>query len=41
MNFNRQEHKANSGDLCIPDSDTTHTILKVKKYFYELKPTKE
>ena len=28
------------GDICIPDSGTTHTILKSKKYFTVLKSTK-
>ena len=32
--------KANLGDICIPDSRTTHTILKHKKYFSDLKSTK-
>ena len=27
-------------DICIPDSGTTHTILKSKKYFTEISPTK-
>src|SRR4051812_41851084 len=27
-------------DICIPDSGTTHTILKSKKYFTEINPTK-
>ena len=30
----------NIGDLCIPDSGTTHTILKNRDYFCEIKPTK-
>ena len=29
-----------TGDICIPDSGTTHTILKCEKYFSYLKPTK-
>ncbi|WZZ32928.1 hypothetical protein YC2023_016329 [Brassica napus] len=31
--------KINTKDICIPDSGTTHTILKHRKYFSELKPT--
>ena len=31
--------KINARDICIPDSGTTHTILKHRKYFSELKPT--
>ena len=27
-------------DICIPDSGTTHTILKSKKYFTKIFPTK-
>ena len=27
-------------DICIPDSGTTHTILKSKKYFTKINPTK-
>jgi len=27
-------------DICIPDSGTTHTILKSKKYFNKIFPTK-
>ena len=34
------QHKDNIGDLCIPDSGTTHTILKNRYYFSEIKPTK-
>ena len=34
------QHKNNIGDLCIPDSGTTHTILKNRDYFSEIKPTK-
>ena len=33
------QHKDNIGDLCIPDSGTTHTILKNRDYFFEIKPT--
>ena len=33
------QHKDNIGDLCIPDSGTTHTILKNRDYFSEIKPT--
>ena len=31
---------AQEADLCIADSGATHTILKSKRYFYELKQTK-
>ncbi|WZZ50510.1 hypothetical protein YC2023_050617 [Brassica napus] len=31
--------KINTKDICIPDSGTTHTILKHRKYFSELKLT--
>ena len=34
------QHKGNIGDLCIPDSGATHTILKNRDYFSEIKPTK-
>lgn len=34
------EYKVNVWDYCIPDSITTHTILKQKKYFLNLKATK-
>jgi hypothetical protein len=40
MSFIGAQHQANVGDLCIPDNGSTHTILKSKKYFSELKPTK-
>ena len=40
MNLNGAHHQANDGDLCIADSGATHTILKSKKYFSELKLTK-
>ena len=33
------QHKDNIGDLCIPDSGTTHTILKNRDYFSGIKPT--
>ena len=33
------QHKDNIGDLCILDSGTTHTILKNRDYFSEIKPT--
>ena len=33
------QHKDNIGDLCIPDSGTTHTILKNRDYFSEIMPT--
>ena len=34
------KYKSKFGDFCIPDSGTTHTILKNKEYFLEIKPTK-
>ena len=34
------EVKTKSGEICIPDSGTTHTILKYKRYFSNLKTTK-
>ena len=34
------QHKDNIGDLWILDSGTTHTILKNRDYFSEIKPTK-
>ena len=34
------QHKGNIGDLCIPDSGATNTILKNRDYFSEIKPTK-
>ena len=40
MDYEGATFKDNAGDICIPDSGTTHTILKHKKYFSELKPTK-
>ena len=33
------QHKDNIGNLCIPDSGTTHTILKNRDYFSKIKPT--
>ncbi|GJV41867.1 disease resistance CC-NBS-LRR class family protein [Tanacetum coccineum] len=41
MSLNGSQNQANDRDLCIVDSGATHTILKSKKYFFELKPTKE
>lgn len=39
--MDRSERGAENNDnLCIPDSGTTHTILKDKRFFSELKPTK-
>ena len=32
--------EVNTGNICILDSGTTHTVLKHKKYFSNLKPTK-
>ena len=34
------QHKGNVGDLCISDSGATHTILKNRDYFSEIKSTK-
>ena len=34
------QYKYNIGDLCIPDSGATNTILKNRDYFSEIKPTK-
>nr|GEX30205.1 hypothetical protein [Tanacetum cinerariifolium] len=41
INLNGAQYQAKDEDLCIADSGATHTILKSKKYFFELKPTKE
>ena len=40
MDYSNDEVKTKTGDICIPDSGTTHTILKHKRYFSDLKPTK-
>ncbi|KAK1406586.1 hypothetical protein QVD17_42024 [Tagetes erecta] len=40
MNITGGQDLKEIGDMCIADSGATHTILKSKKYFYELKPTK-
>ncbi|GJV04362.1 disease resistance CC-NBS-LRR class family protein [Tanacetum coccineum] len=40
MSLNGAQYQAKDGDLCIADSGVTHTILKSKKYFFELKLTK-
>nr|GEY90233.1 putative copia-like polyprotein [Tanacetum cinerariifolium] len=40
MSLNGAQYQAKDGDLCIADSGATHTIVKSKKYFFELKPTK-
>ncbi|GJX99552.1 disease resistance CC-NBS-LRR class family protein [Tanacetum coccineum] len=40
MSLNGAQYQAKDGELCIADSGATHTILKSKKYFLELKPTK-
>src|SRR5581483_10024375 len=40
INFVGAQHQANVGDMCISDCGTTNTILKSKKYFSKLKPTK-
>ena len=34
------QDQTNEEDICIADSGATHTILRSKKYFYKLKPTK-
>jgi hypothetical protein len=39
MNCNEELCQGNLEDICIPDSGATHTILKEKKYFSELRPT--
>ncbi|GJZ63406.1 disease resistance CC-NBS-LRR class family protein [Tanacetum coccineum] len=36
----RAQYQAKDGELCIADSGAIHTVLKSKKYFFELKPTK-
>lgn len=41
MNFKGATFNDNAGDICIPNSGTTHTIFQHKKYFSELKPTKK
>lgn len=38
--FQRMLNMKPIGDICIPDSGTTHTILKNKTYFTEISPTK-
>jgi len=40
MDYSNDEVKTKTREICIPDSGTTHTILKHKRYFSELKPTK-
>ena len=40
MDYYNDEIKTKTEDICIPDSGTTHTILKHKRYFSDLKPTK-
>jgi hypothetical protein len=40
MSLNGAQHQENVGDLCIVDSGSMHTILKSKKYFSKLVPTK-
>lgn len=40
MNITSTQDQTNEADICIADSGATHTILKSKRYFYELKPTK-
>ncbi|GKC99842.1 copia protein [Tanacetum coccineum] len=40
MSLNGAQYQAKDGELCIADSGATHTILKSKKYFFELKPIK-
>ena len=40
MDYSNDELKTKTGDICIPDSGTTHNILKHKRYFSDLKSTK-
>ena len=40
MNYSNNQVKTKTGDICIPDNGTTHTILKHKRYFSDSKPTK-
>ena len=40
MDYSNDEVKIKTRDICIPGSGTTHTILKHKRYFSDLKPTK-
>ena len=40
MDYSNDEVKIKTGDICIPDSGTTHTILKHKRYFLDLKSIK-
>ncbi|KAD6795987.1 hypothetical protein E3N88_06883 [Mikania micrantha] len=40
MNINGALIQTSDGDMCIADSGATHSILKSKKYFHVLKPTK-
>ena len=40
MDYTNDGAKFNTKDICIPDSGTTHTILKHKRYFSDLKLTK-
>ena len=41
MDYTNDRVKIKIGDICIPDSGTTHIIRKDKRYFSDLKPTKE
>ena len=41
MNYTNNGAKFNDCDICISDSGTTHTILKYKRYFSDLKQTKK
>ncbi|KAI3754347.1 hypothetical protein L1987_54129 [Smallanthus sonchifolius] len=40
MKINGTRDQTKDEDMCIADSGATHTILKSKRYFCELKPTK-
>ena len=37
MDYSNDEVKSKTEDICIPDSGTTHTFLKYKRYFSDLK----
>ncbi len=40
MEYFKTKCKSKFGDFCIPDSGTTHTILKSEEYYIKLKLTK-
>ena len=40
IDYTNDEIKIKTGDICIPDRGTTHTILKYKRCFSDIKPTK-